>query len=229
MSLPFHNTGIASSDRPSPPTNNDEHMMGTTIMAVSYATGVVMGADSRTTTGSYIANRASQKIDKLTDTIYVCRSGSAADTQAISAIVKYYIDGHRIELGREPLVHTAASLFQELCYTNKDRLMAGMIIGGYDSVNGGQVYALPLGGSLVKQPYALGGSGSTYMYGWIDAEYKPGMNRTECEEFVKKGVAHAMARDGSSGGVIRLVTIDKDGVKAHFVPGDKLPYLAEAI
>ncbi len=33
-----------------------------------------------------------------------------------------------------------------------------------------------------------------------------------------------MARDGSSGGVIRLVTIDKSGVSREFIPGDKLPY-----
>jgi 20S proteasome subunit beta 1 len=32
-----------------------------------------------------------------------------------------------------------------------------------------------------------------------------------------------MARDGSSGGVIRLAIIDKAGVEREMVPGDKLP------
>jgi 20S proteasome subunit beta 1 len=32
-------------------------------------------------------------------------------------------------------------------------------------------------------------------------------------------IAHAMARDGSSGGVIRLITIDKEGVTREFIPG----------
>jgi hypothetical protein len=31
--------------------------------------------------GSYVANRVSDKITALADRIYVCRSGSAADTQ----------------------------------------------------------------------------------------------------------------------------------------------------
>ena len=44
-------------------------------MAVAYDGGVIMGADSRTTTGSYIANRVSDKISCLVDNIYVCRSG----------------------------------------------------------------------------------------------------------------------------------------------------------
>ena len=32
-----------------------------------------------------------------------------------------------------------------------------------------------------------------------------------------------MSRDGSSGGVIRLAVITKDGVERKFVPGDQLP------
>jgi 20S proteasome subunit beta 1 len=32
-----------------------------------------------------------------------------------------------------------------------------------------------------------------------------------------------MARDGSSGGVIRLAVIDEQGVQRIFIPGDKLP------
>lgn len=53
----------------------------TTIMAACYKDGVVLGADSRTSTGSYVANRVTDKLTKLSDHIYVCRSGSAADTQ----------------------------------------------------------------------------------------------------------------------------------------------------
>ncbi len=35
-----------------------------------------------------------------------------------------------VELGEAPAVRTAASLFQEFCYNNKDRLMAGIICAG---------------------------------------------------------------------------------------------------
>lgn len=38
------------------------------------------------------------------------------------------------------------------------------------------------------------------------------MTEEECKAFVVKAVSHAMARDGSSGGCIRTVTINKDGV-----------------
>ena len=56
---------------------------GTTIVAVSFDGGVVLGADGRVSTGTYISNRASNKIQQLTDNVFLLRSGSAADTQAI--------------------------------------------------------------------------------------------------------------------------------------------------
>ena len=45
--------------------------------------------------GQYIANRASDKLTKISDNVYVCRSGSAADTQALADMVKNYIRQHK--------------------------------------------------------------------------------------------------------------------------------------
>ena len=67
-------------------------------MAVTFDGGVVLGADSRTSTGSYVANRVSDKIVPIHDYVWACRSGSAADTQAVSDYVKYYINTHRYNL-----------------------------------------------------------------------------------------------------------------------------------
>ncbi len=39
----------------------------------------------------WIANRVTDKLTPLHDRIFCCRSGSAADTQAIADIVKYYL------------------------------------------------------------------------------------------------------------------------------------------
>lgn len=57
---------------------------GTTIVAIEYEGGVVLGADSRVSTGTYISNRASDKITCLADAVYLLRSGSAADTQLVA-------------------------------------------------------------------------------------------------------------------------------------------------
>uniref|UniRef100_M4C0F8 Proteasome subunit beta n=1 Tax=Hyaloperonospora arabidopsidis (strain Emoy2) TaxID=559515 RepID=M4C0F8_HYAAE len=197
---------------------------GTSIIAVRFQGGVVLGADSRTSTGTYVANRVSDKLTPLHDRLFCCRSGSAADTQALSDYVRYYLSSHSVELGRLPTVHAAATLLRSLCYHNKDRLVAGMIVAGWDKVKGGQVFSIPIGGNMVEQNVAIGGSGSTYIYGLVDAEYRPDMTKEECQAFVKKMLAHAMARDGSSGGVIRTVTITENEVVRDFTSGDDLPF-----
>lgn len=130
-----------------------------------------------------------------------------------------------IEIGSAPRVETAANLARTICYDNKDRLMAGLIVAGWDATDGGSVYAITLGGSLVKQDFTIGGSGSTYIYGFCDSYYKPGMSADECRDFVSKALSYAMARDGSSGGVIRLCTIDESGVDRRMIPGDQLHHM----
>ncbi|CAG9464682.1 unnamed protein product [Pedinophyceae sp. YPF-701] len=222
MSFPsdVHNDG-AYSKKPG------EVMTGTTIMAASFDGGVILGADSRTSTGNYVANRATDKITQLSGNIWICRSGSAADTQNISMYVQAMLDQHQMEAGRAATIQLAANLVRNIAYENKEMLQAGMIVAGWDSVRGGQVYGVPLGGTLLRVPYTIGGSGSAYITGWCDKRWRDGMSRGECREFVIRAVAHAMARDGSSGGCIRLVTVTKDGPEKEFIPGEHVPVVGQ--
>ena len=167
----------------------------------------------------------SDKITALSDSVYVCRSGSAADTQAISDYVRRFLGEHALAKGSAPSVAAAAKLLRSLCYTNKDRLLAGVIVAGWSAAEGGVVYEIPLGGSCVQQAFSIGGSGSSYIYGYVDSAFRPGMSRAECQALVKTAISHAMARDGSSGGVIRLVTVEAAGVTREFVAGDALPFM----
>jgi 20S proteasome subunit beta 1 len=140
-------------------------------------------------------------------------------------------------------VHVAATLFETICYANKSALTASVIVAGWDKEAGPSVYSIPLGGGLFRQPWAISGSGSTYVYGYCDATFKDGWGRDETVQFVKNSkrshpfsaaerrthtrlcaaLALAMSRDGSSGGVIRMAVITEDGVERLFVPGNELP------
>lgn len=40
---------------------------------------------------------------------------------------------------------------------------------------------------MVRQPFSIGGSGSSYIYGFVDASYKPGMSKEECLTFAAAG------------------------------------------
>lgn len=198
-------------------------------MACVYDGGVIVGADSRTTTGSYIANRLTDKLTPVHDRIFCCRSGSASDTQVVADYVRYYLQVHSTQLGQLPQVKTAAKLFSKIVYENKNSLLASIICAGWDDVKGPSVWNISLGGALVEAPFAIGGSGSSYLYGYTDKMYKEKMTEKEAKEFVTNSVALAMSRDGSSGGVIRLAVITKDEVRREVVLGDKLPTSFEGL
>ena len=201
--------------------------MGTTILAVTYADGVILAADSRTSTGSYVFNRVSNKCTQLADRIYCGRSGSAADTQAVAQVVAHYLMTKEVMEGCPSTVVTAAKITQRMCYEHRANILAGIIICGWDRFNGGQVFAIPPGGALLQQDFAMSGSGSGFLYGWADKHFRKDMTKEEALTFVRDGVAHAIARDGSSGGVIRTVCINEDGVLPETVEWDALPYALE--
>ncbi|CAJ1019198.1 putative Proteasome subunit [Leishmania shawi] len=201
--------------------------LGTTILAVSYKGGVVLAADSRTSSGTYVVNRASNKLTKLTKKIYCCRSGSAADTQALAERVSNYLGSYQTDVGTEVNVATAANLFHKMCYMNRWNISAGIIVAGYDPINGSSVYSIPSGGSCVKLDYALGGSGSIFLYSFFDANYKPDMSKSECVAFCQRAVAHAFSRDGSSGGLIRTITLDAGEPEHQTIPWNTAPYCME--
>ncbi|XP_051991635.1 proteasome subunit beta type-9 [Xyrauchen texanus] len=156
------------------------------------------------------------KLSPLHDKIYCALSGSAADAQTIAEIVNYQLDVHSIEVENDPLVCSAATLVKNISYKYKEELSAHLIVAGWDRKGGGQVYAT-LNGLLSRQPFAIGGSGSFYINGFVDAEYLKHMTKRESQEFVLNALTLAMGRDGSSGGVAYVVTIDQDGTEEKCV------------
>uniref|UniRef100_A0A674BUQ6 Proteasome subunit beta n=1 Tax=Salmo trutta TaxID=8032 RepID=A0A674BUQ6_SALTR len=161
--------------------------LGTTILAVTFNGGVIIGSDSRASIGgSYVSSKTINKLIQVHDRIFCCIAGSLADAQAVTKA-------------------------------------AGFITAGWDRKKGPQVYTVALGGMLLSQPFTIGGSGSTYIYGYADAKYKPDMSKEECLQFAKNALALAMGRDNVSGGVAHLVVITEEGVEHVVIPGDKLP------
>lgn len=68
---------------------------------------------------------------------------------------------------------------------------------------------------MIRQSCTIGGSGSSFIYGFVRENYKENMKKEDCVEFVKKAVFHAMFHDGSSGGVCRIGIITKEGIERH--------------
>ncbi|KAL0337163.1 UNVERIFIED_CONTAM: Proteasome subunit beta type-6 [Sesamum calycinum] len=184
---------------------NAPHSMGTTIIGVTYDGGVVLGADSRTSTGMYVANRASDKITQLTDNVYVCRSGSvlkiagikifaafekwfselslcslAADSQIVSDYVRYFLHQHTstVPFGVIKIVRI------QLGQPSTVKVAANLVrLLSYNNKNMLQTGLIVVDGIR---------SGSSYLYGFFDQAWKEGMTREEAEQLVVKAVSLAI-------------------------------------
>lgn len=136
---------LPPSSRSNQPKRANTRYTQTSIMAVAFNGGVVVGADSRTTTGAYIANRVTDKLTYLHERVYCCRSGSAADTQvrwlvsprrrrrsgglkreadavlqqAIADVAMSQLQLYAMSHMERPSVAVAATLLEGLCYSNK--------------------------------------------------------------------------------------------------------------
>jgi len=206
------------------PKLSGEYRTKTSLLAVPYKNGVVIAADTRSSTGAYVANRLSDKLQQIGSyPIFISRSGSASDTQNIGDYVSYYLAQISSELEENPRVEVAAKLCQQMIYGNKDHLQAGVFISGWDKYKGGQVYEIPLGGTHVHTvSYAAGGSGSSYIIGYCDSVFekkREELHKSEekCKEFARKALSHAIFRDTNSGGLIRLAVINAKGIQKETV------------
>eukprot|EP00201_Polytomella_parva_P008049 CAMPEP_0175053364 /NCGR_PEP_ID=MMETSP0052_2-20121109/8881_1 /TAXON_ID=51329 ORGANISM="Polytomella parva, Strain SAG 63-3" /NCGR_SAMPLE_ID=MMETSP0052_2 /ASSEMBLY_ACC=CAM_ASM_000194 /LENGTH=210 /DNA_ID=CAMNT_0016317885 /DNA_START=184 /DNA_END=816 /DNA_ORIENTATION=+ len=192
-------------------------------MACTFNGGVVIGSDGRVSTGTYISNRSSNKIAPLSDNVYLLRSGSAADTQAVSDYVSHMVEQLKAERGENPNVEVVANLVRQLNYQNKDLLLGAMIVAGYDARRGGQIYGCPIGGTISREDWTVDGSGSTYIWGFCDEVFKPDFTRAEAEQFVLEALGLAMSTDASSGGCVRMYTLTESGSEYRYVAGDQVP------
>lgn len=189
------------------------YTLQTTIIAIEFNQGVVIAADSRTSCGTYVWNRLTDKLTPITDNIVCCRSGSASQTQALATMVGYVMQTLEQNLGEPPLVYDAATTFRNYVYQNRNSLLASVIVAGWDRVKGGQVYSIPITGLLVREHCAVSGSGSIFIQGYITAEYEEGMSELDCINLVRKAVRLAIVHDSASGGVVRVGVITKDGLR----------------
>jgi 20S proteasome subunit beta 2 len=65
---------------------------GTTISGMAFKDGVVLGADTRATGGSEVADKNCEKIHYLADNIYCCGAGTAADTEKTTELISSQLE-----------------------------------------------------------------------------------------------------------------------------------------
>ena len=108
---------------------------GTTIVGVVFKDGVILGADTRATAGSIVADPDCLKIHYLAPNIYCCGAGTAADTEFVTQMVASELELHRLNTHRESRVSHVEQRLTSHLFKYMGNIGAALIVGGID-ING---------------------------------------------------------------------------------------------
>ncbi|KAG5492268.1 hypothetical protein GH5_01185 [Leishmania sp. Ghana 2012 LV757] len=193
---------------------------GTTIVGVVYRDGVVLGADTRATEGSIVADKRCRKIHYMASNIMCCGAGTSADTEAVTSMVSSHLALHRLETGKQSRVLEALTLLKRHLYRYQGHVSAALVLGGVD-VEGPFLATIAPHGSTDRLPFVTMGSGSIAAMAQMEAAYKDNMTCEEAKELVASAVRKGIFNDPYSGTQVDVCVITKD--KAELIIGYDKP------
>jgi len=189
---------------------------GTTIVGMVYKDGVVLGADTRATAGSIVADKNCSKIHRLANKIYCCGAGTAADTEMTTRSIESQLELLRLNIGREVPVIAANRLLKQFLFRYQGHISAALVVGGVDKT-GSHIYCIYPHGSTDKLPYATMGSGSLAAMAVFEAGWKPDMEEEEAKILVRDAIVAGIKNDLGSGSNVDINVIRKDKDQAIII------------
>jgi 20S proteasome alpha/beta subunit len=75
-----------------------------------------LGADTRATDGSTVADKNCEKIHYIAPNIYCCGAGTAADTENTTNLISGQLHLHRLATGRESRLATACKTLKQMLF-----------------------------------------------------------------------------------------------------------------
>jgi proteasome beta subunit len=194
---------------------------GTTTIAIVCKDGLVLGADKRATAGNLIANKRTEKIQQIADTMVLTMAGTVSDAQLLTKLIKAELQLKKIRIGRKPTVKVGANLLATMVYGHIRRMsmipgIAHFIVGGSDDT-GHYVYDIyPDGSITLIDDFIASGSGSVMAFGVLETLYTKDMSVADGVDLAIKSLNAAMQRDSASGNGAMIVTITKRGLEKVF-------------
>ncbi|WPT11568.1 Proteasome subunit beta type-7-B [Picochlorum sp. SENEW3] len=185
---------------------------GTTIVGLIYKDGVVLGADTRSTAGTTVADKNCEKIHYIAPNIYCCGAGTAADTENVTGMISSQLELHRYATGKQSRVNSAMTLLKSHLFKYQGYISAALVLGGVDC-KGPQLFTIYPHGSTDSLPYCTMGSGSLNAMAVFEAGYKDGMTREEGIDLVTRAIRSGVYNDLGSGSNVDVCVITKDGVE----------------
>ena len=177
---------------------------GTSTVGITYDGGVVVGADHRATMGHFIANKSVQKLCRISDNIALTTAGLVGHAQSLSRVLAAELK--LFELKRDmPMTVKGAATFTANILSGRPHYVQLLIVGVDPS--GPSVYSIDSAGGSIPDTYCATGSGSPYMYGVLEDQFKTDMSKDQALSLAAKALLASAQRDAASGNGMDLAYI----------------------
>tara|TARA_Y100001970_G_scaffold91485_2_gene115387 strand:+ start:25416 stop:26042 length:627 start_codon:yes stop_codon:yes gene_type:complete len=177
---------------------------GTSTLGITFDGGVVVGADHRATMGHFIANKSVQKLFGISDYVALTTAGLVGHAQSLSRTLSAELRLYELKHGKPMTVKGAATLTANIL-TGRPHYVQLLIVGVDDS--GSSVYSIDSAGGSIPDVYCATGSGSPYMYGVLEDQFREAMSETDALKVAAKALLASAQRDAASGNGMDLAVI----------------------
>lgn len=184
---------------------------GTTIVGITIKDGIVLGADTRATEDTTVADKNCEKIHYISPNIYCCGAGTAADTEMVTQLISSKLALHQLYTNRQVRVCTANTMLKQYLFRYQGYVGAALILGGVDTT-GPHLHQIYPHGSTDKLPFTTMGSGSLAAMAVFESRWKPDMSEEEGIQLVRDAIAAGIFNDLGSGSNVDVCVIKKSGV-----------------
>jgi proteasome beta subunit len=203
--------------RPLPPGFTAEVTHGTTIVALSYADGVVMAGDRRATMGNLIANRDIEKVFAADQYSLVGMAGTAGVGIELVKLFQVQLEHYEKIEGTMLSLDGKANQLATMIRNNLPAAMQGLAVvplfAGYDldardRAKAGRIFSFDVAGGLYEESGYDGiGSGSLFAKSAMKKRFRPAMARDEAIHIAVESLYDAADDDTATGGpdVIRKI------------------------
>ena len=213
---------------------------GTTIVAVTHATGVIMAGDRRATMGNIIAQRDIEKVFPADEYSCVGIAGTAGLAIEMVRLFQVELEHYEKLEGSTLSLEGKANRLSAMIRGNLQMAMQGLAVvplfAGYDLERSeGRIFSYDVtGGRYEEHSFHSVGSGSTFARGALKKRYKHGLDETEAVRLAIDALYDAADDDSATGGpdLTRrifpvVMTVTADGLRR--VPEDEVGAVVEAI
>ncbi|MGK5639127.1 proteasome subunit beta [Streptomyces sp. URMC 126] len=218
-----HAPELLPGNRQLPPvTGAVEAPHGTTIVAATFAGGVVLAGDRRATMGNVIAQRDIEKVFPADEYSAVGIAGTAGLAVEMVKLFQLELEHFEKVEGAQLSLEGKANRLSTMIRSNLGMAMQGLAVvplfAGWDVDRGkGRIFTYDVtGGRSEEYGYAATGSGSLFARGSLKKLYRDGLTAEEATTLVVQALYDAADDDSATGGpdlarrIYPIVTVISD-------------------